>query len=162
MPGGHCGVVSALVVGLIGGAAACGSGPAGPVDAEPSGIDISLNGSVVVRAEGDRVEGVLHLHVDQYSGRFIITPTAGEGRAITEPERYALTATIANEGVATFVAAAPGAFEGEFVAHADGGTTISFVLRDGTDPTVVAYRTPPIDVVATSCIIGLAAQSRRC
>lgn len=135
---------------------ACGSGATEPAGGPPAGVEVELNGALVVRARGTTAEGLLHVHVGQYSGRFTITPVTSGGARL-DPAVYVLAAEVGDAAVATFVPVAPGAFEGEIVAHHDGGTTLTLTLLSAES--AVVYRSPPIELIATTCEVSNAAAS---
>lgn len=122
----------------------------GPDDDVPVGLQIHLNGALVIRVDGSSIDGVLHVHVGEYSGQFIVSATNGAGNVIEQPFR--LEASVDNPDIARFVQATDGDMEGEIVASITGDTRLHLQLfvigPGGTDP---AFTAPPIDIFAVSC-----------
>jgi hypothetical protein len=138
---------AALLVAV--GLAGC-DGAVDPAANEPNGLRISLNGATLVRVDGTRVEGTLHTHVAEYSGRFIIAPVTRGGHVVDDTG-YTLEAIVADPAVASFVPVAAGAFEGEIVSHAEGVTAVTFRIVPATGSSDHAYEAPPIPLAAVSC-----------
>jgi hypothetical protein len=140
---------AATTAALIATLHAC-DGTTDPGNGAPHGLRISLNGATLVRIDGSQVDGSLHTHVGEYSGRFIIQPVDAGGRIVAAEGAYTLQATVADPIVATFVPVAGGAFEGEIISHREGATTITFrVVAAGDD--AAAYQAPPIPLAAVAC-----------
>lgn len=129
---------------------ACSSSSTEPSADVPDGLSVTLNDVVVARVLGSSVEGGIHIHFGEYSGLFEIDILNGRGEAMAVNGDLRLEASVADIGLATFVQATPGAFEGEFEMFGDGTTTITFrLVRAGSG--VVEWTSPPMELLVIAC-----------
>lgn len=116
----------------------------------PGGLSISLNGTVVVQGTGTAVDGAIHLHLDEYSGLFVVEVLNERGRALDPDPGLRLEAVIADATKAAWLPPSEGALRGEFEVLAEGATTIVFrVLRPGSS--TPEWTSPPVPLVIVAC-----------
>lgn len=116
----------------------------------PGGLSISLNGTVVVQGTEGAVDGAIHLHLDEYSGLFVVEVLNERGRALDPDPELRLEAVIADGTKAAWRPPSEGSLRGEFDAFAEGSTTIVFqVSRQGSS--TPEWTSPPVPLVIVAC-----------
>jgi len=135
-----------LLLSLAGGIVGCGDST-GPEEGPPAGLVVTQAGLTLVRVEGAVVKGSLSVQAGETSPLLEVTFTDEDGFALSTSNRY-MTVEVADEGLATFLQSADGAFTGRISGGQDGGfTTIRFILNSGSPGSgSVEYTSPPIQL----------------